>query len=332
MNKFKARLQAIMSKIPADDSSQAATADTISVPETQAAAETPADSAETFSCIVETDDAITRQRDLPADVKAVVIEVAENAVDSIKLLTITNTAGAEIRKFVPFDTKRLTIDGKKIVTENLDGKKFTYDLSTDTTRITFERIDALDCLSPSIQKLKIVVDTVGKQEKFSLPPNTRKITIRKVLPDFLKYTLKVFETADYEKVDAEDSGTEKTVTAPANFTDAEVHSATLAQINDWHNYGGVGYFQKFLMQYGLDWFKPHARCLFTKYRIGFAEGDTGGSGRGIFPLDDTHYYEIEFKSGKPVNAELAKKTLLAFKHANKTPARGMEKIEESFEY
>ena len=100
---------------------------------------------------------------------------------------------------------------------------FCYDLPADTQSVIFENISALDCLNTSTAprpKSRIVIESAGKPEKLSLPPNTRKIILEKPnvttstqaaeddlpddLPDFLNYTLKIFETTHFEKIDDEE--------------------------------------------------------------------------------------------------------------------------------
>lgn len=184
-----------------------------------------------FRCIVETDDGGTpRQRDLTSDIKSFSIEVVSSVGKAappvptvITLLTIKHAAG-EVKKFVP-PCKKLSILHSQIVINKLDGVNFCYDLPADTQSVIFENISALDCLNTSTSprpKSRIVIESEGKPEKLSLPPNTCKIIFEKPnvttstqavdaeddlpddLPDFLKYTLKIFETTHFEKIDDEE--------------------------------------------------------------------------------------------------------------------------------
>ena len=142
-----------------------------------------------FRCIVETDDGGTpRQRDITSDTKIFSIEVVSsvgtdspNVSNVITLLTIKHAEG-EVKKFVP-PCKKLSILHTQIVINKLDGVNFCYDLPADTQSVIFENISALDCLNTSNAprpKSRIVIESAEKSNKFTLPPNTRKIILEKL--------------------------------------------------------------------------------------------------------------------------------------------------------
>ncbi len=322
-----------------------------------------------FSCTVETDEGENIPYDLPSDTKSFAIENVSAAVGdnedappfqlSAVIVFVEDLAGNIVKNLIPNVTKKFTIKNKQFVITPAEGENIPYDLPPDINSITIEKICSLPL--PGIKpapapKARIVIETGNTPVTYDLPSNTRKIIFGKSnvstsiqavaaendLPDFLKYTLKIFETTNFEIISDEgdevnDTGGTATATvttpsAPVDISGVEVHTATSAQIEIWHSQGSIGYFQTFLRKYGLDFFKSYSCRLFDKYRIGFDFGTEGGSGRGIFPIDNTRYYSILFKKTVPVDAELAEKTLLAFKLADKTPARGMQDIEDFWEF
>lgn len=89
--------------------------------------------------------------------------------------------------------------------------------------------------------------------------------------------------------------------------DIKIFSATEAEINYWHAFGGLCFLQDLLREYNLD----YGNAAYDKYKIGYNEQEHAAT----FALDETHYYKIPFTSanGEVLDKDFADKVLRKIK-------------------
>lgn len=102
--------------------------------------------------------------------------------------------------------------------------------------------------------------------------------------------------------------------------DIPVFTASLAQIEIWHNDSGYGQWQQFLMKYRLSYFDNGAK-FHDKYKLGYNKA----AQKGILPLNDSEYLAIPFFNGSPADSEKAVATIEKFRKAEKQSAEWTKK-------
>jgi hypothetical protein len=102
----------------------------------------------------------------------------------------------------------------------------------------------------------------------------------------------------------------------------EIYSASIAQIEKWHSYGGLGALQDLLSPYNLGYGSCSFDKAFDKFKIGYDVKDHAAT----FALDGSHCYKIFFDSANaaPLDSSNADKVLQKVNSLRENPAKKIE--------
>ena len=183
-----------------------------------------------FVCTVETDNEEPRTKNFPADLKTFALqkkipyhgEISTSNLPYVYLVAIDGSKVTDKLKFFVVGANKINFNiseggAFEVVVETFDGKVLKKCIPFAVNKINIEKIDSVQPAGTSTESdSRIVVETFsGNSKRFLPPPDVRKISLDfslraddgEELSDFLQYTLKIFETTCYQKVD-DDEGDE----------------------------------------------------------------------------------------------------------------------------